>query len=436
MKNYPKCVLALALSSAALVPGTAMATNGYQLIGIGSYQKSVGGAVTANPGSAMTAITNPAGMARIGPRADFSMELFLPDRDVDFSATGGDTRDSDADAYGIPALGWTAPISDGNGELYFGGGMYGTSGMGVDYAQTFYAPAAASPTGSDLYFDGYSSIAFWQMAPTLAWNATDRFSVGAALNFDYQSVAFKQRILVDGDAATPMQALDLSKKADAFGYGISVGAMYDITDSFTVGAAYKSKQYFDELEYNLANGDAFGFPACGGAACSAGTYKLDLDYPQQASFGIGYRITDSLTISGDVKWIDWSSTMDKMVIEGPDGKIEMDSGWEDQWVYAIGIDWAATDSFSLRAGFNYAKSPIDGADVPNNLILPAVVETHYTVGFGYRINNRWSIDAHYMYAPEKDFSAPLNTADATSPDKGQKTSLSEQSFGLAISYRF
>ncbi len=42
------------------LPGYGLATNGYQLIGIGAYQKSLGGAVTANPGSAMTAVTNPA----------------------------------------------------------------------------------------------------------------------------------------------------------------------------------------------------------------------------------------------------------------------------------------------------------------------------------------------------------------------------------------
>ena len=64
----------LALLAVLAVPTFAFATNGYQLIGVGSYQKSLGGAVTANPGSAMTAITNPAGMIRIGKRADFSME--------------------------------------------------------------------------------------------------------------------------------------------------------------------------------------------------------------------------------------------------------------------------------------------------------------------------------------------------------------------------
>jgi len=60
-----------------LLPVTVQATDGYQLIGVGSYQKSLGGAITANPGSAMTSVSNPAGAARIESRADFSMETLL-----------------------------------------------------------------------------------------------------------------------------------------------------------------------------------------------------------------------------------------------------------------------------------------------------------------------------------------------------------------------
>ena len=43
----------LGVISFLLVSPSAFATNGYQLIGIGSYQKSLGGAVTALPGSNM-----------------------------------------------------------------------------------------------------------------------------------------------------------------------------------------------------------------------------------------------------------------------------------------------------------------------------------------------------------------------------------------------
>ena len=84
----------IVVSALVLFPAGVWATNGYQLIGVGSYQKSLAGAVTALPGSNMTAVTNPAGMLRIGHRADFSMEAFMPDRSVDFAALGGDSVDS------------------------------------------------------------------------------------------------------------------------------------------------------------------------------------------------------------------------------------------------------------------------------------------------------------------------------------------------------
>ena len=73
----------LALAAAGAPAG---ATNGYQLIGVGSNQVGMGGAVTAVPQDAMTAISNPAGIAHIGQRADFNMEAFLPTRSVDFTS--------------------------------------------------------------------------------------------------------------------------------------------------------------------------------------------------------------------------------------------------------------------------------------------------------------------------------------------------------------
>ena len=85
---------AVAAIGALTVAGTAHATNGYQLIGIGAYQKGMGGAVTANPQSAMTAITNPAGIAAIGSRADVSMEWFHTERE----AINEDYRDQEEQA--------------------------------------------------------------------------------------------------------------------------------------------------------------------------------------------------------------------------------------------------------------------------------------------------------------------------------------------------
>jgi long-chain fatty acid transport protein len=402
-----------------------MATNGYQLIGVGSYQKSLGGAVTANPGSAMTAITNPAGMIRIGKRADFSMEGFMPDRSTDFSALGGDGIDSDADLYGVPAIGWTAPAA-GREDLYFGGGMYGTSGLGVDYAETLMMPAGASFTGNDLYWDGYSNIAFWQMAPTLAWDMSDRLSLGAAVNIDYQQVSFSQRIRDDVTGA--LFNFDLSRSANAFGFGLSLGLLYDVSDAVTVGVAYKSKQHFSDLEYNLRAGD-IDTTLVGGPVYPGGRYSLDLDFPQQASIGIAFRPGERWTIAGDLKWIEWSDTMDKLSVQGPDGfAFAMDPGWDDQLVYALGVSFQVSDRLALRAGFNYAESPIDEAAAANNLILPGIVEDHYTFGLEYRFEH-WDLGFHYMYAPE-------NIVTASSGFPGTTISLEEQSIGVNLGYRW
>lgn len=407
-------LIRMALLSAIAVPVSAFATNGYQLIGVGSYQKGLAGAVTANPGSAMTAVTNPAGAARVGSRADFSLEAFMPDRSVDFTALGGEKAESAVDMYGIPAIGWTAPTSDGS-DVYFGGGMYGTSGMGVDYAVT--------DMGMGMEWHGYSSISFWQMAPVLAWNVDDKWSLGASLNIDYQSVAFQSRFT---NVPTGDNIFDLSRSASGFGLGLSLGLLYDPIPAVTLGFSYKSKQNFSPMEYQLAQGDI----TLGGVQQAAGTYSLDLDYPQQAAVGIAYRAGNKLTFSGDIKWINWSDTMDQLVIKGPTVTIPYNTGWDDQTVLAIGINYDINNKFTIRGGYNYAESPIGPEDVANNLILPAVVESHYTIGGDYRINNHWDLAFHYMYVPE-------NTVTSTDPQlPGAKISLSETSVGLNIGYRF
>lgn len=426
MKNRPFARHSVAaVAAACLFAPAAHATNGYQLIGVGSYQKSLGGAVTANPGSAMTAITNPAGMIRIDKRADFSMEAFMPERSTDFSALGGDKVTSNSDLYGVPAIGWTAPVGDSS-DLYFGGGMYGTSGLGVDYAETLMMPSNASFTGNDLYWGGYSNIAFWQMAPTLAWNASDTLSLGVAVNIDYQQVSFEQRIT---DSVTGARYnFDLSRSSNAFGLGVTLGVLWDLGDAWTLGATYKSKQHFSSLEYNLAAGD-IDLTLVDGPEFPGGTYTLDLDFPQQASFGVAFRPVENWTISADIKWIDWSDTMNELAVRGPSGyRFDMDPGWDDQTVFALGAEWNVTKDFALRAGFNYAESPIDESNAANNLILPGIVEEHFTFGFDYRFSH-WELAFHYMFAPKKSITAANGFP-------GTTISLEETSLGINLGYRW
>jgi len=235
-------ICAVVISALLLFCSAAYATNGYQLIGIGSYQKSLAGAVTALPGSNMTAVTNPAGMLRIGHRADFSMEAFMPDRSADFAAFGGKKAESSSEIYGIPAIGWNGPVGSRD-DLVFGGGMYGTSGMGVDYGSTLML-APMPGVNPAVYWDGYSSIAFWQMAPALAWQVAEKLSLGVSVNIDFQQVAFQQRMMADtnddGQGDTVINNFNLSRGASAFGFGLSLGILYDFNEMVSLERATKA----------------------------------------------------------------------------------------------------------------------------------------------------------------------------------------------------
>lgn len=442
MKNNYLSLLTLSISITSFTQ-LSFATNGYQLIGIGSYQKSLAGAVTANPGSAMTAITNPAGMSRIGKRADFSLEMFMPDRHVDFSSMGGERSDSETTQYGVPSLGWSAPVDD-NSDVYFGGGIYGTSGLGTDYPLTHFAAATATPT-PDIYFEGYSSLQFWQLAPTLAWNVDNKLSLGASLNIDYQSVSLRQAFIADTNAdsiaETKMMNLDLSRNAQAFGFGFTLGALYDVNDQITLGASYKSKQRFSDMKYQLSNGDIMdatgqlpitGCPVSAGppatVICPAGSYSLELDFPELISVGIAYTPIDTLTLSLDIKMIKWSDTLDILKISGPNGMtLNMPAGWDDQTIFAIGGNYAVTDKFNLRVGFNRSDAPISNADTDSNYILPAITTTHYAFGGDYDLSKYWELGFHISKA---------NDETLTSPVTGAKIGLGITTVGINIGYQF
>ena len=457
IENFMNKKISLSIAICLAAPSSAYATNGYQLTGIGAYQKSLAGAVTAKPGSAMSAISNPAGMARVGKRADFSLEMFMPERFVDLTATGGEKNNSKSEQYGVPALGWTAPIDDGS-DVYFGGGIYGTSGLGTDYPLTQFTPevdAVGPQQGPAIYFEGYSAIQFWQMAPTVAWHHNDKLTFGVSLNLDYQSVSFRQAFLMDGDNTTTPTAdgiaddgtlvnFDLSRTAQAFGYGVSLGVLYDINDDLTIGATYKSKQEFSDLEYQLAHGDIAdrhpanflqisGCGAEGNEVCPAGTYSLELDFPAMYSVGAAYQLNKFTSFSLDLKRIEWSKTLSALTVTGPNGEvITLPAGWDDQTIIAIGVEVAVNYKLKVRAGYNHAEAPFDEASVDSNYILPAVTQSHYAFGADYRINKYWEVGMHASKAADE-----ILTSTATSPmPTNAKIGLGITTFGINLGYMF
>lgn len=424
------------------------ATNGTQLIGIGSTQKGMGGAVVAAPEDAMTAISNPAGMAVIGSRADFNGEAFMPRRSVDFASLGGGDTDGGSRLYGVPSLGWTAPAFMRD-DVYFGGGFFGMAGMGVDYDVI-----SAGPLGDA---DIYTQFQFAKIAPAIAWNVNDRLTLGTSLNFDYQLLEIRQLFgavglgLPFGDGVN----LDLGRSVQAYGGGITLGGIYRLNDKITLGATYISKQWFQDLKYRVGDGAIVNFPdgVFLGANTGPGTYRLDLDFPQQAAIGFAYHPNTALTLEVDVKWINWEDTYDSAKLKGDfsllnttngqpstASSINLNFGWDDQVVVAVGARYAVNEDLTLRIGYNWAESPIDDEDVFNNIAFPAIVEQHVTLGASYNLGPHWALSGSLMWAFKEDMTGKKDIPEAFQAgfgtSSGVEIELEEYSVGTQITYRF
>ncbi|MDA8139279.1 MAG: outer membrane protein transport protein [Desulfobacteraceae bacterium] len=395
------------------------ATNGDNLIGVGPVSRSMGGVGIASPQDAISAVfANPSAMcfAPYCPSSqfDFAGTLFMPK--VKASVTNGAntaSADSEENVYAIPAIGFSVPIESGPQSWRFGLSAYGVTGLGVDYRGTAIDDATIAGILPGVSGE-YTSLQIMKFAPAVAFQPNSKWSVGAAVHVDYG-------------------ILDLRSGSSAgYALGFQPGVTYTPTANWTFGAVYVTPQKITHK--NISDFDQDGH-----------LDDLDLESPQQLGLGAAYTFTPlHLQVEADLKWINWSNAA---------GYRDFD--WSDQWVYALGAQYSATQNLKVRVGYNYAANPVkehngftgyqltsvQGKNMPRYYYetfriigFPAVAEQHITLGVGYQFGQNLILDLGYMYAFE-------NTIRETGTNViGQQSSLqstlSESSIDFGLTWRF
>ena len=424
-----KIILFMAILACTLMLATAsMATNGDNMIGIGPISRAMGGTGIAAPQDAISAVfSNPAAMC-FGPYCpssefNFSGTLFMPKIDAKITTADGVVKaDSKDNVYAIPAIGLSVPLSEDNPKNWrFGLAAYGVTGLGVDYRDTP-IDLAAYPSGAPVASGEYTELQIMKFAPSLSFQLLPNLSLGLAFHIDYETLD-----LGDGGST-------------AYSFGLQPGIIYKPIDNLSLGLTYVSPQ--KATFENVTDFDQNGVRD-----------DLDLEAPQQLGFGAAYLFTGiDLLLAADTKWINWSDA---------DGYDDFD--WDDQWVFAIGAQWQPMQGLFLRAGYNYAESPVNehngwdgsfaGPGVPNSVTsvqgktlptyyyetfrtigFPAVVEHHVTLGVGYQISPTVELNVGYMYGFENDI-----TEKGIDPDGRPveiKSTLSEQAIDFGFTWRF
>ncbi len=403
MKTLSKNLLATAITTLFIAPA-AFATNGTNMTGVSAVSSALGGTGTAAYFGAANVIINPALIGKgDGTIIGFGGTLFKPSVSND-GGTGAGKHSSAADTFVVPSVAVASRI---NNNWSFGIGMFGTSGMGVDYSGY---PASGATAG---LVKAQSTLQIMRIVPTIAYNSGN-FGLGFSPIVQYGALDMNY------DATGVGAAKFGAGMSSDLGMGYTLGGYYDISKQFTLGAAYTSAinmKYKGQL--NSTDGAASGFRVTG--------ITDNLEQPAELKVGAAYTM-GNIMFTGDLKQLRWG-----------DAKGYKDFGWQDQNVLALGVRYQGT-GYWLGAGYNKADNPIKamngttqrGASINNlnNIFFPATTESHFSIGGGYQITKNVGIDAAMVYAPE------VTTTVSTQGIGGNTNSTSHSQMGYSIGVRY
>jgi long-chain fatty acid transport protein len=389
------------------VTAAAHATEGINLIGVGPVQQGTAGAGVASAKDSTWLILNPAGLTDVDMSVDASFQYFAPVRTIDSTASlsgpppSSAGEQEDDSAFVIPSISTSFGCCQGENG-YIGLGLYGTSGMGVDYdiSRISQDPGGGASTAGDMM----TELSVAKMTATYAYKAQDSgFSVGAGPIFVLSRLR-TDMILFDPTAAPPYGYAS-GDWDTAYGIGAIIGVNQKF-GRFTVGGSYMTEQYMSDFDdySNLLAGS--------------------LNLPQQLTVGAAYNVLDNLELVLDYRWTGWK---------------ELDTlgdqfGWDNQNIIKAGATWGVTDALTLRTGISYGESPIDEDTAFSNALFPAIMETHVAFGASYAWE-KWGAHLAYIHALENEITANGNDTGGLI-GTGTTISMYQNSLTAGVTYKF
>lgn len=421
MKTSPYLILlTLGLFASA---GTLFGTNGMNMEGYGSRATALGGAGTAIDTGTAAPVNNPATLLlqKRDARMDFALGRLGPD--VSAEVPGFGSVDSAADAFYMPAFGYTRR----SGKQVYGVALFGQGGMGTEYSGNSFM-------GLGRGLGNMTEVSVGRLMLPYAYQLNEHWGVGGSVDYvwggmDLCMAMSGQQLM---DLANPMsqvsgkasgsllQALDGAVPEFAYfdfangnpyfgeakgeGYAANLGVLYEVNPELRFGAVYHSATKLSDLTSSDARvtvgaTSPMGYMEMGLAGDVA---VNDFQWPATYALGMMYRPASSWRVVADVKQVEWSEVMDSFRMRfvasdaasngpmgGMDLRAELYQDWHDQTVYSIGLEYAPKEYGAYRIGFNHASSPIPTRYL--NPLFPATVEDHFTFGAEHKAGRKGTL---------------------------------------------
>lgn len=413
---------------AVLAPlGTAQATNGYFSAGYGVAAKGMGGAGVAMSEDALSGATNPAAMVNVGERFDIGITAFNPNRSITASGGGtitNGTYKSSRSWFAIPEFGYNMMLDE---TTSLGFAMNANGGMNTDYKDAVFRNFQQAPTGGTDVAK-HTGVDLGQAL----------FGVTYAKKFGDHSVGITPTLAVQYFSAYGLQAFT-GVSADSnyvtnngydfsAGYGVRLGYQAEL-GALTVGAAYQSRMNMQK------------FSKYRGLFAEQGSF----DIPPAVTLGLAYAVPDSgLTLAVDYQNIMYS----KVASVGNSGAGALSTctgekalgasqgcgfGWDDVHILKLGAKYDASDSLILRAGGSWNSQSYDNSEILFNILAPAVVRLHASVGAEYSFTENQAISFAYTRAFDDSITGGHPNAGATGSIKHQ---MDQNEIAIGYTYKW
>lgn len=419
---------------------TLRATNGMNMEGYGPVATAMGGASLAYDNGTAGVINNPATLALMADPARLDWALGVLGPDITATSPAGQPADSTATSFIMPAFGYARHA----GDFVYGLAVFGQGGMGCEYE-----PDSWRGLGFNLV--NRTEVSVGRVILPLAYKVNERLNVGATVDFVWAGMDLQMAMsggqffdlvdptaqhfgrasgsLVQGfnrmmgslPAGTSVDyayfdftnGSDFTGAARGYGFAGKLGLTYELNEQLTVGFTYHTKTDLGDLD---APGNHLAFqlnvPGMGAMAQTLnGAIKVDeFEWPAMLGVGFAYRPTSQWLLVADLRHVFWANVMQQFSMSftangdasnGPFAGAVLDAvlfqNWDDQTVIQLGAAYTVNDRLTLRGGFNYGSNPVPAGYL--NCLFPAIVETHFTGGFGYRLTAHSSLDCSLTVAP-------------------------------------
>ncbi|HYE80336.1 MAG TPA: outer membrane protein transport protein [bacterium] len=239
--------------------------------------------------------------------------------------------------------------------------------------------------------------------PTVAYQVTDWLGIGAGFVYGIGYVNLEKDILAPfADPATSRAHIKLESEKPASGIGFNAGIYLQPTEKLSVGVSYRSKVDM-KVEKDAGKVTVTNLPdvsAIRDNFAGAGKgFSATLPIPATTSVGVGYRVSEDLTLAADFNFVQWSAyeALEFNFEDKIGGSTTSRSvrDYQDVWIARLGASYRVVDALTLRAGGYFDKSPVrDGYITPET---PDGDRLGLTGGLTWHAGEKVDVDLAYTF---------------------------------------